>query len=246
MITTKFGRYTVSPRKGFTLIELLVVIAVIALLAAILFPVFARARENARRSACLSNLKQIGLGLLQYTQDYDERLPIQPDFGGGGSYIVPDYTTTNASQRVWITEIYPYVKSYQLFRCPSAPADTALTLEPNGNNANSYYFSGVVAGRNLAVIPNASEIVFSHEGNVYSNYAAVRPEPVTPATNPVTYWAWGRSNYDDLHFNGGNLLFCDGHAKWRKKSNIAASDYGLIAAAGADTTAQGAGVLATF
>lgn len=83
------------PRRGFTLIELLVVIAIIALLAAILFPVFARARENARRASCQSNLKQIGLSVVQYTQDYDETFPLQarkPNnagaqsvFAGGGS-----------------------------------------------------------------------------------------------------------------------------------------------------------------
>src|SRR5687768_3857109 len=91
-------------RSAFTLIELLVVIAVIALLAAILFPVFARARENARRASCQSNLKQIGIGLMQYTQDYDERFPVRLATGGNGNYVVP---------------IMPYVKSVQVFKCPS-------------------------------------------------------------------------------------------------------------------------------
>src|SRR3954469_17430376 len=90
--------------RGFTLIELLVVIAIIAILAAILFPVFARARENARRAACQSNLKQIGLGIAQYTQDYDERLP-----GVGGQ------NTTYS----WRSRIDPYIKSTQIFLCPS-------------------------------------------------------------------------------------------------------------------------------
>src|SRR5690606_28544578 len=84
--------------KGFTLIELLVVIAIIAILAAILFPVFARARENARRASCMSNEKQLALGLLMYTQDYDERLP---DYHGGTAPYFPDL-------------IFPYVKSYQV------------------------------------------------------------------------------------------------------------------------------------
>ena len=97
-----------SARSAFTLIELLVVIAIIAILAAILFPVFARARENARRSSCQSNLKQIGLGLMQYTQDYDETLP-----------ATNKQSTSGARARGWIGPIYPYVKSVQLFRCPS-------------------------------------------------------------------------------------------------------------------------------
>src|SRR5688572_18777417 len=88
-----------SRKQGFTLIELLVVIAIIAILAAILFPVFARARENARRASCQSNLKQIGLGIAQYSQDYDEKL-------------TPCYDSqTSASSLPWQSLIQPYVKS---------------------------------------------------------------------------------------------------------------------------------------
>lgn len=102
-------------RSAFTLVELLVVITIIAILAAILFPVFARARENARKASCQSNLKQVGLGLIQYTQDYDERLPF-PIVGrnsrddGGDTY----------SGYVWQDAIFPYVKSDGVFNCPSA------------------------------------------------------------------------------------------------------------------------------
>ena len=89
-------------RRGFTLIELLVVIAIIALLAAILFPVFARARENARKTSCQNNLKQIGVGLLAYVQDYDETMPIMPYNGGAGpglgSFLIP-YTKRQQSWR---------------------------------------------------------------------------------------------------------------------------------------------------
>src|SRR6186997_2874835 len=97
-------------RKGFTLIELLVVIAIIAILAAILFPVFARARENARRSSCQSNLKQLGLGFAQYTQDYDERLP---EFSNGNPVTGP------FAFDGWGNSIQSYVKSYQILKCPS-------------------------------------------------------------------------------------------------------------------------------
>lgn len=99
--------------SGFTLVEILVVIAVIAILAAMLFPVFARARENARRTSCLSNLKQIGLGVAQYQQDYDEYFPLgtQEDWNNG-----------------WPTTVQPYINSIQVFRCPN---DDANVLAPD-------------------------------------------------------------------------------------------------------------------
>jgi prepilin-type N-terminal cleavage/methylation domain-containing protein/prepilin-type processing-associated H-X9-DG protein len=99
-------------RVGFTLIELLVVIAIIAILAAILFPVFAKAREKARQITCASNLKQIGLGLMQYTQDYDERFPIGNGNGNGN----------------WVDQSYAYYKSTGMFKCPD---------NPNNNTANA-------------------------------------------------------------------------------------------------------------
>lgn len=118
-----FGRKSgfVQKSKGFTLIELLVVIAIIAILAAILFPVFGRARENARRTSCLSNIKQIGLGVMQYTQDYDERLPMRR-YG---------YDTTNGHIFSWRRAIFPYIKSTQLFSCPSNTSNTEFCADSN-------------------------------------------------------------------------------------------------------------------
>ncbi len=150
--------------QGFTLIELLVVIAIIAILAAILFPVFGRARENARRTSCLSNLKQIGLGIAQYTQDYDERAP--------NVWFSPtsnvNISNLGAGHYKWMDAIFPYIKSEQVFNCPSDQFTTE-TSPPTGedrdlnrqyrrlnvNNRqygsysmNSAYFSNTIADTN--------------------------------------------------------------------------------------------------
>ncbi|HEY3330958.1 MAG TPA: DUF1559 domain-containing protein [Capsulimonadaceae bacterium] len=110
--------------SGFTLIELLVVIAIITIMAAILFPVFATAREKARQTTCSSNMKQIGLGLMQYTADYDEYFPV-------GSAGVCNGTAPNMD---WIDEVLPYVKSRDLFVCPNDP----LNWPQTNNNINPY------------------------------------------------------------------------------------------------------------
>ena len=113
---TETGR---AHRSGFTLIELLVVIAIIAILAAILFPVFGRARENARRASCQSNLKQIGLGLLQYAQDNNERIPAACMTDAGTN------ACTAGTSAAWMGLVQPYVKSTQIFECPSADFEGA-------------------------------------------------------------------------------------------------------------------------
>lgn len=119
---------------GFTLIELLVVIAIIALLAAILFPVFARARENARRATCQSNLKQIGIGLIQYTQDNDGYLV---------AALMKD--PTNHYWR-WMDVAYPYIKNTQVFSCPS---DSNNEAGGNNPNNNAYVYPSTMPGGNI-------------------------------------------------------------------------------------------------
>ena len=106
-------RKDLAPRSGFTLIELLVVIAIIAILAAILFPVFAKAREKARQTSCLSNVKQICLGIHMYAQDYDEKLPAVLFNWGAGT--CSGTMTRSGSQYPWRSAIYPYIKNEQIW-----------------------------------------------------------------------------------------------------------------------------------
>lgn len=172
-------------RTAFTLIELLVVIAIIAILAAILFPVFARARENARRASCQSNLKQLALGVHQYTQDYDDRLPLPAwaTLNSDGTPTISDkpfgtVSSTDAltdfhwdyRQRVtWVDEIMPYVKSQQIFLCPSdsysqkRPRTATMGTISYGYNAllNGYSYCNFCAP---ASIDLESDAAFTNNG----------------------------------------------------------------------------------
>jgi prepilin-type N-terminal cleavage/methylation domain-containing protein/prepilin-type processing-associated H-X9-DG protein len=186
-------------RRGFTLIELLVVIAIIAILAAILFPVFAKAREKARQTSCLNNAKQLALAFIQYAQDYDEKMP----FSSGG------YESTSYK---WWDLIYPYIKNNQVYSCPSASDAGPGKVTYNYNyNVGLYGTSG--GGVSLGTIIYPAQTVLTNEktacskilGNTSLCCWAMRAWP----TN-IYYWGeW------ELPHNGGcNLALADGHAKW--------------------------------
>jgi len=190
-------------KRGFTLIELLVVIAIIAILAAILFPVFARARENARKSSCQSNLKQIGTGLMMYVQDYDETFPTERN-GVDGPVWYTNGTTTYTTYGNYQPLVYPYVKNKEVFFCPSSN---------NHNNDRSLRFAydyamnsrigTVTPPRSMSQIDSPAEIFLCAD----SNYE----------------WIDRAARIDARHTAGANLVFCDGHVKWMRGSAIAAS-----------------------
>lgn len=222
-------------KKGFTLIELLVVIAIIALLAAILFPVFARARENARRSSCQSNLKQVGLGFMQYAQDYDEAMPQPISFPSSGGVW-----------ECWQSRLAPYIKSSQVFQCPSDSNKTAShgSYWPNGGafhssygynrnfgvSSGSTYSSGQnAAGARLSVITHPTKTVLATDTggspDAAKPAAEWTPEPcaflLDETTNDVNVAATGTvCSSQDLkagpsarHLETTNVLWADGHVK---------------------------------
>ncbi len=224
--------HTPKMRGGFTLIELLVVIAIIAILAAILFPVFAQAREKARQTACLSNQKQIGNALMMYTQDYDETFPTHSR--GSGDWIVTDYNneTLAASngRYAWMLIIQPYLKNTQVYSCPDAQ-DNTTSAPPTAISRASYYGNGVIFGKAIAVVPNPASIIWVQEGIDTTKNAVTRPSEC-PSTNTACgsltgFRAWLASSYSNIHSGGGNLLYCDGHAKWSKQASLLASSYGI-------------------
>lgn len=226
------SKFVQLKQRGFTLIELLVVIAIIAILAAILFPVFARARENARRSSCQSNLKQIGLGLFQYTQDYDERLP--------RSWVAVE---GDAGYYRWMDVIQPYIKSTQLFSCPSDSVNKPFitsatqpvyssgttkrtTAELGSYGMNIAYwdgadnYTGLQDGVAISRIGSTASTIFAVDGgnnnngeiawqNVGNTNAAGF---INNTSNPPTLGTWAVAR----HLETINTLFCDGHVKSMK------------------------------
>jgi prepilin-type N-terminal cleavage/methylation domain-containing protein/prepilin-type processing-associated H-X9-DG protein len=226
-----------SPRDGFTLVELLVVIAIIAILAHILFAVFAQARKKAHATACLSNMRQVGQALHIYAQDYDEMLPL--------GNVVAGFNEPNAAPN-FLGALVPYTKNLGIFVCPSsAPASSAgynaTQYDPTPASSSNYLGNGVVMGRKLSVVTNPAEIVTIQEDTLRWNVAWLRPQSVD-AKGTYQWWYSDQGSgsetrkrqYSNLHFNGGNLFFADGHVKYKSLERIRSRDFGLVPDEGHD------------
>ena len=201
-----------SHKTGFTLIELLVVIAIIAILAAILFPAFARARENARRASCQSNLKQLGLGILQYTQDYDEKIPPGVE------------TVAFTPDGPWPNSIQPYVKSTGLFACPSNSKNKQI-MQGTADTPVSYVANGTL---DQAAMGDVSPFM-KRVGAGVNDYAGAALASIVAPAQLILIFENSGSNYYPIQYNLSNLngadydftnhlttsnyLFADGHVK---------------------------------
>ena len=210
-------------RRGFTLIELLVVIAIIAILAAILFPVFAKAREKARQTSCLSNLKQLALGIQMYAQDYDERFGPMFFYEGGNSA---------GSLYWWEDMLQPYVKNYQIVRCPSMTPTgynyhrppglpnplpysyncNPMAPGPAGSGTGGYGAGGPMRNgsytASMAQVVKPAECILLVDVGTPGGYA----REITRAERTDCFAAG--PGYIGLRHNGmANWAFCDGHAK---------------------------------
>ncbi len=255
----------VKSGKGFTLIEILVVIAIISILAAILFPVFARARENARRASCQSNLKQIALGFLQYNQDYDSKFPW---FG-----MNPANNADSSNPFGWADALQPYIKSAQVFQCPS---------ENDGSNSNptqvgytDYWYNAMLDARSESAINQSSLTILTGDGTsstsryAFNGCVAVNgSDPAQQAQDGATILqgyggdlaafcapnsiaqyppsADGGTTYPlGRHLDGANYAFTDGHVKWLKGNGNPITQSSAVMNAATDS-AHNTGNRATF
>jgi len=245
-----------SVKRGFTLIELLVVIAIIAILAAILFPVFARARENARKSSCQNNLKQLALGFKQYLNDFDERYPIVAVSNTASTTYAPPYG--------WADSLQPYIRNTQVYQCPS---DTAEASDNSGDQGFSDYWynknfvrsiqrgsATIQSGANESMLGSSAQTILAGDGGNLqgentgsaryaicglateansdtgvgqngvsplggvtiadnSQCAAIFPTTATATIPPAVYPS------AQIHLDGSNFAFADGHVKWLRGNN---------------------------
>lgn len=241
-IKTTFGIYTgrsrlslavMNTKQAFTLIELLVVISIIAILASILFPVFSQAKEAAKATACLSNMKQVGLALAMYEQDYDDQIffrTVSSTSVGRTRVVNPTFMSKTINpglydQELWYNVLSPYLRSTKIWACPS-DAQPTLSADPTGalTIPRSYIVSSAIEDLTGSQVQNAAETIvvtekWSTAGDTWVDQ--MDGDMLPQQTNPM------EMNVPANRHNGGmNSAFFDGHAKWTTPGQIwASSDF---------------------
>lgn len=205
-------------RNGFTLIELLVVIAIIAILAAILFPVFAKAREKARQTSCASNMKQLALAFNMYSQDYDETMPVV------SSYDVANWQNADVVTGVnWARAISTYVKSDKMLVCPTVGGNSTVIDTNHPSLDVTYFANGVLLGKASAAVTKPSETILLEDGSgVVSGHCYSFPYFADNTSTIMTGFsqAAGVTGNWYPHSDGANIAYADGHVKWLKGQKL--------------------------
>jgi prepilin-type processing-associated H-X9-DG protein len=190
-----------SGAAGFTLVEMIIVIGVIMLLAGLLFPVLSRARENGKRTACMSNLKQIALGIQQYAQDNNRRYPLP-----GGD------VANGLENWLWSAAIISTIKNPDVFQCPS---------ELSANSGTDYWINGNLLGKSDARVRVPASVILNADGDAHpADYALAEANP-SPPTDPGAWEKWSATaDYATRHLGGANYSFVDGHVKFLKPDQV--------------------------
>jgi len=243
MATQLVSQKNSPSNRAFTLIELLVVIAIIAILAAMLLPALSKAKAKAKRTACLSNMRQVGLALQMYEADFNGKLP---NPGGNETFDFNNQFSVNNPLKAF----RPYIGAKNptdttpVYICPTALPSKKAGYAPTALSSTAIIVSQLVLDQGTSKLRNPARTVVIQEHYVLMSAFWYEPEG---SGNNYTQWhtwtassssEWSgtpREHFNNLHEEGGNLVFSDGHAEYKKNKQTSSLDFGLVDATGADS-----------